>query len=426
MDGRNPSVSCDGWPHAPETSALPFGIHRTDLQSGNDHPDARHSEFRTGDVAGDDAVESVVGKRFEDDLDVLEDIVGSEIGDILEVDLPLVLSEPHVVDLLDLLVSHVLGHLLELGVDLHSVFVGGSALSHFGDRPDGCYLGVQMGSDTNDQQFGIFGDGIVRSRTDRGDAEIRCEVLEMDVDSLILEFPDELCGNRVRIAYEDIRVRTVPEFGDGPGISLDIFEQCMEDGLLHGVPRGDTVGVVSEELEFVLFFVGIIRVVDCACGHPCLASPEHLVSVGPCDDLVVHVVECPHGEDEIPGIDDVHRILSVLLVDLVDYLLRVLVGLVHHLVGIAEFRRVSLDGFHDCGCFRLFDRDSFPVVVLGFPESGLLTVDGENGYSEIVLVGDVLRFPQSCDSEEREHLGQRFFRRFDSDSGLWRTFGTGF
>ena len=233
----------------------------------------------------------------------------------------------------------------------------------------------------------------------------------MDLYALVRELGDELRRHGVLILYDDLRVGPVPELGYGPRVPLDVLEQGVEDGLLHGVARGDPVGVVPEELVVP---VGLVRVVDGACGDPHGASAEHLPSLGPRDGLTHVPVEDGYREDEVLGVDGHHDVACLLVCPVDD------------LVGVAHLGAVPLQGLHDGGCQRLLPGDALAVVVLRLAQGGLLPVHREHRYPDVVLAGDVLGLPEAGLPQQGHDPAQGLLRGDDPYSGVRRAFGAAF
>ena len=203
----------------------------------------------------------------------------------------------------------------------------------------------------------------------------------------------------------------MPELGYGPRVPLDVLEQGVEDGLLHGVARGYAVGVVPEQLVVP---VGLVRVGDGACGDPHGASAEHLPSLGPRDGLAHVPVEDGYREDEVLGIDGHHDVACLLVCPVDD------------LVGVALLGAVPLEGFHDSRCLCLLPGHALAVVVLGHAEGGLLPVHREHGDPNIVPAGDVLGLPEAGPLQQRQDPAEGLLRGDDPYSGVRRAFGAAF
>ena len=155
-----------------------------------------------------------IHQGLQDDLDIIKDIIGGPVGDILKVDLVGVISIPHVVHLLDLLVSHVLSDLLELSVNLHPMLVRSPTLGHLCDRPYGSDLGIQVCPYADGEHLRVFRAGIISGRTYRRDAYVGCQILQVYLDPLVAELLNELSWNRILVPDKDISVGVILEFCD--------------------------------------------------------------------------------------------------------------------------------------------------------------------------------------------------------------------
>ncbi len=395
-------------PHPPEPRTLPVAVHGPDLHPGDDHPDRRDVELRTRDVGRDDVLESGVHQLAEDHLDVVEDVVRGLVPHVGQPDLPVRVGIPEAVDLLDPLVSHVVGDPLELGVDLLPVLVGCAALGDLGDRTYGGDLRVQMRPDADGQHLGVLRDGVVGGCADGRHAGVACEVLQMYLHALVGELRQQLSRNGIGI-HLHVGHGRVPVLRDGPCVPLYELKRGMEHSFLHRVPRGYAVGVELVQLEVGVRLVGVE---DLAGGNPHLLAPEHLPCGGPGDLGALELVQSPDGQDQVLRVQRGHDLAGLLVCPVCDG------------VGIPPLRAVALDGFHDGGCLRLLAGDTFAVVVLRLPQRGLLPVHREHRDPDVVLGRDVLRIAETRGLEQGEDPGEGLLRRDDPYPRLGGVLGT--